>query len=77
MRELDKDLHYVVLGVPVKIAGGLVGEYYVGIVGQRAGDVYPLLLSARKLQHTPFRLVLTETDAVQQAQRSRLFIGVF
>ena len=49
--QLAEDVQNLVLGLPVQVARGLVGQDDFGVVGQGPGDGHPLLLAAGELQH--------------------------
>ena len=47
--ELAEELHDLVAGLRVEVAGGLVGQDQLRVVDQRAGDGHALLLAAGQL----------------------------
>src|SRR5262245_46097866 len=63
---LLKHLHDLVAGARVEIAGRLIGEDYVRVVHQAAGDGDPLLLAAGKLHRAMIQPV-AQADQFRQA----------
>ena len=64
--ERAEQLDDVLAGLLVQVAGGLVGEDQLGLVGQRPGDRHPLLLAAGEPVDAPHVLVRIELDLLQQ-----------
>ena len=52
----------------IEVAGGFVGQEYIGTINQRAGDGDPLAFPARQFSGT-MRQAVFETEGLEQLQR--------
>jgi hypothetical protein len=65
--EVQQHAEDLVGGMLVEVAGGLVGQQQLRLVGERAGDGDALLLAARELRR-PVRRALGQADEAEQAR---------
>src|SRR5207237_10858694 len=64
----------VAAGGAVEVGGGLVGEHERRLADQRAGDRYPLLLSARELRR-PVTRAIGQADLSQRRAHARAAVA--
>ena len=62
----QEDIHDLIPGMRVEIAGRLISEDHGRIIAERSGDRHTLLLSAGQTQHTAVHLLVAEPHIGQQ-----------